>query len=75
MQLRLRKIGNSLGVILPAEALRVLGVKEKSTLSLVPNHDGKGYTLQREEREFEEDMRVAQDLIRRYRETLRELAK
>jgi hypothetical protein len=75
MQLRLRKIGNSLGVILPAEALRVLGVKEKSTLSLVPNQDGKGYTLQREEREFEEDMRVAQDLIRRYRETLRELAK
>ena len=75
MQLRIRKIGNSLGVILPAEALRVLGVKEKSTLSLVPNQDGKGYTLQREEREFEEDMRVAQDLIRRYRETLRELAK
>ena len=75
MQLRLHKIGNSLGVILPAEALRVLGVKEKSTLSLVPNQDGKGYTLQREEREFEEDMRVAQDLIRRYRETLRELAK
>lgn len=75
MQLKLRKIGNSWGVILPAEALEVLGVRKNGTLSLLPNPDGNGYTLQREEREFEEDMRAAEELIRRYRETLRELSK
>ncbi|MEY2785723.1 MAG: hypothetical protein RL277_1933 [Planctomycetota bacterium] len=75
MQLKLRKIGNSWGVILPAEALEALGVRKNGTLSLLPNPDGKGYTLQREEREFEEDMRAAEELIRRYRETLRELSK
>lgn len=75
MQLKLRKIGNSWGVILPSEALKVLGVSGKCTLSLVPNADGSGCTLQREEREFEEDMRIAKGLVKRYRDTLRELSK
>jgi putative addiction module antidote len=75
MQLKLRKIGNSWGVILPADALEALGVRKNGTLSLLPNPDGEGFILQREEREFAEDMAAAEEVIRRYRDTLRELSK
>lgn len=74
MELKLRKIGNSLGVILPAEVLGTLNAKEGGTLQLLP-HDAGGYRLTVEDKEFEEQMQQARTLMARYRETLRELAK
>ena len=73
MELKLRKIGNSYGVILPAEVVKALQVKDGSKLTLLPNE--KGYQLSVEDAEFEEQMRVARSLMKRYSRTLRELAK
>jgi putative addiction module antidote len=73
MELKLRKIGNSVGVILPSEVLEALQVKLGGKLVLLPND--KGYQLSAEDSEFEEQMRHARSLMQRYRGTLRELAK
>lgn len=73
MELKLRKIGNSYGVLLPAEVLKALNVEAGSKLTLLPND--KGYQLSVEDSEFEEQMRAARSLMTRYNRTLRELAK
>ena len=74
MKTKLRKIGNSYGIILPKEALHVLQVKEgdelyltdaaEASLRITPGRPG-----------FEEKAAIARDLMRRYRNALRELAK
>lgn len=73
MELKLRKIGNSVGIILPSEVLESLQVKVGGKIALVANE--RGYQLSAEESEFEEQMRHARSLMARYRGTLRELAK
>jgi hypothetical protein len=73
IELKLRKIGNSVGVILPSEVLESLQVKVGGKIALVANE--RGYQLSAEESEFEEQMRHARSLMARYRGTLRELAK
>lgn len=75
MELKLRKIGNAYGVILPAEVLSALHVREGATLSLIPNERGEGYQLRAEDAEFETQMRLARSLMSRYSATLRELAR
>ena len=75
MELKLRKIGNSLGVILPAEVLQALQVHEGGRLSLLPDDAGRGFRLSAAETEFREQMEVARSLLLRYQGTLRELAK
>jgi putative addiction module antidote len=73
MELKLRKIGNSYGVILPAEVLKALQVKEGDGLTLLRH--GTGFQLSAEDAEFEEQMQAARSLMARYSQTLRELAK
>lgn len=75
MDLKLRKIGNSYGVILPGEVLRALAVKEGDNLTLIPNEKGKGFQLTAEDGEFEAQIEIARSLMRRYHDTLRELSK
>lgn len=75
MELKLRKIGNSLGVILPAEVLQALQVREGGHLTLLPDDTGRGFQLTAEETEFRAQMEVARSLLVRYQGTLRELAK
>jgi hypothetical protein len=70
----MRKIDKSLGVILPAKAPTELGAEEDGTSSFAANSAGKSTTPQPHESGFGQDMQVAQDLIKRYRETLRMLA-
>lgn len=72
--LKLRKIGNSYGVILPKEALAYFNVKEGDSLSLTKGTDGSG-RLAVSDRDFEKTMETFSSLNRRYRHTLRELAK
>lgn len=74
IETKVRKIGNSLGIVLPKEALAALKVEEGATLylteapqdslRLTPNQPG-----------FKEKMETADSLMRRYRNALRELAK
>jgi hypothetical protein len=60
--------------VLPKEALAQLKVEEGQSLYLTEAPDG-SYRVTGENREFNEQMRVAGDLVRRYRNALRELAK
>lgn len=75
MQLKVRKIGNSYGVILPAEILAALHVREGGALTLLPDEHGEGFHLKAQDVEFVEQMRVARSLMARYSSTLRELSK
>src|SRR5437016_6966166 len=74
IELKVRKFGNSLGVILPKELIRRLKADEGKNILVVESSDG---TLQLEpsDAEFEEQMKIARDGMARYRNTLRALAK
>lgn len=73
VQLTVRRIGNSLGVILPQEALAQLRVGEGDRLILSASADG--MKLSPHNPDFERKMKIAEDVVRKYRDTIRELAK
>jgi putative addiction module antidote len=77
MELRLRRVGNSFGVILPKEALEALGVesKEGEKLTLVKSPDGRGLELRHVDEVFEKKLAALRDTLKKYKNTLRELAK
>lgn len=76
IELRLRRVGNSLGIILPKEALEALGVdgKEGETLTLVQLPDGR-MELRHVDQKFEKKLALLRDTMKRYKNTLRALAK
>jgi putative addiction module antidote len=74
LELKLRKVGNSVGVVLPKEALARLNSKEGGTLVLSDSPDG-AFRIAPDKAEFGKQMKVAESLMRRYRNALRELAK
>ena len=74
VELKVRKIGNSMGVVLPKEVLNRLQAKDGEALFLVEAPDGT-YRLTPYDPGFEHKMRVAEDIISRYRNTLHTLAK
>lgn len=69
-----RKIGNSYGIILPKEALHAMKVKEGSAIYLTdaPNCSMR---MTADRKGFAEKAAIANDLMDRYRNALRELAK
>ncbi len=71
--LKLTSIGNSVGVILPREMLAKLGVQKGDTLFAVETPDG--LRLSVSDPEHEAQMEVAQRLMHKWRNVLRELAK
>ena len=73
IDLKVRKVGNSLGIVLPKEALAQLNVEEGDSLTLSEAQDGVRLTASNPE--FAKTMAVNESLSRRYRNTLRELAK
>jgi putative addiction module antidote len=73
IDLKIRKVGNSLGVVLPKEALAHMNVQEGDTLTLTEAQDGMRITASNPD--FAKTMAVFESLNRRYRNTLRELAK
>jgi putative addiction module antidote len=74
VELKVRKIGNSLGVVLPKEAISRLHAEEGDRLFLVEAPDG-AYQLTPYDPAFEKKMKKAEELIGRYRNTLRALSK
>ena len=77
IELKLRKIGNSVGVVLPKEAMAKLNVAEGDTLCMTDAPDGslRLTPITEGQKEFAQQLDAAEDVIRRYRNTLRELAK
>jgi putative addiction module antidote len=73
VKITVRKIGNSLGVILPAEATATLRVTEGDQLFLTETPDG--FRITPYDPEFERKMKIAEEGMRRYKNALRELAK
>jgi putative addiction module antidote len=74
VQLKVRKIGNSLGLLLPKEALAQLKAQDGTAFYLSSAPEG-GFRLSPFDPEFAKQMELAQEGMRRYRNTLRELAK
>ena len=74
LELKLRKIGNSLGVVLPKEALSHLRVEEGDTVNVTDAADGT-LRVSAHDPEFAQQIDAAKSVMRRYRNTLRELAK
>lgn len=72
--LKIRKIGNSLGIILPKEIISRLNVQEDGNLYLTETDDG-DYRLGTYDAEFEKKITTADDIIKRYSNTLRVLSK
>ena len=71
--LKLRKIGNSVGVIVPQELLTALHVGQGDTLYLTEAPDG--FRLTPYDPDFERQMTVARKIMKRDRNLLRALAK
>jgi putative addiction module antidote len=74
VELKIRKVGNSLGVVLPKEVIHRLHAGEGEPLFLIEAPEG-GYRLTAYDPDFEKKMATAEDIIGRYRNTLRVLAK
>lgn len=74
LELKLRRIGNSVGVVLPKEALAHLNAQEGDSITLTEGVDGTLRIIPANA-EVTRQLEAAQDIIRRYRNTLRELAK
>ena len=73
LHLKVRKIGNSLGLVLPREVLTRLHVQDGDTVFLIETPDG-GYNLTPYDPDFAEKMQKAEEIMHRYRNTLRALA-
>jgi putative addiction module antidote len=71
--LKLRKIGNSVGVILPKEVLADLNVKEGEVIHL--HKADNGYALRAGEPDFDRKVEAAKYVMQKRFSALRELAK
>jgi putative addiction module antidote len=71
--LKLRAVGNSVGMVLPKDLLARLDLREGDSLHVVETQDG--FRVHRADPDFERQMEVAREVMRRRRAVLRELAK
>jgi putative addiction module antidote len=72
--LQVRKIGNSVGLILPKETAARLNLKEGDRL-FVAEQPGGGFVLTPHDPDFEKAMEIADEIMDKYRDTLAALAK
>ena len=73
LKARVTTVGNSTGIVLPKEVLSKLDVEKGDSLILTETEHG--FQISAEDPEFELQMEGVRDLMKRYRNTLRELAK
>jgi len=73
-QSKVRKIGNSLGVVLPKEALQQLKAEEGTILYFTESPEC-SLRVTPERPGFDRKMEIVESLMKRYRNTLRELAR
>jgi putative addiction module antidote len=71
--LKLRKVGNSVGTVLPQEVLNRLHLGEGDTVFLTEAPDG--YRVTPFDPSFEDQMTAARRIMKKRRNVLRELAK
>lgn len=73
VKLKVTTVGSSAGIVLPKEVLARLKVSKGDSLFLTESPDG--FRITPYDREFEEQMLLARDFMRKRRDVLRELAK
>ncbi len=73
MELKLRKVGNSIALIVPKHMREKMGVKEGDAVYLTETPDG--YQISPYDPEFSRQMELAKKGMKKYRNALRELAK
>jgi len=73
MKLKVTTVGSSSGVVLPKEVLTKLRVVKGDFIFLTESPDG--FRITPYDPEFEEDMALARQVMRRRRDLLHELAK
>lgn len=73
LKVKITQVGNSMGILIPKEALQKMKADKGDTLFLVEGPDG--YTLTPYQQDFEEQMAAANKVMKKYRNALRELAK
>ena len=71
--LKITKIGNSMGVILPKEVLEQMNLKKGDTIHLTKAPDG--YRVTTGDPDFDRQMEIAEGIMKKYHNALRELAK
>jgi len=71
-KVKVTTVGNSTGIVLPKELLMKLKIEKGDILYVTETPDGVQLTPYQEE--FARTMEVAEDIMRRYRDTLRQLA-
>ena len=74
LEIKVRKVGNSMGIVLPKEALSRLNVSEGETVYLTESHDG-SFRLTALDESFADQVREAEQIMREDRDILHELAK
>jgi putative addiction module antidote len=72
--LKIRKVGNSLGLVLPKEVISRLRVSEGEDVFLLEGPDNT-YRITPFDPGFEKKMKKAEEIMARYRNTLHTLAK
>ena len=77
LELKLRKVGNSMSFVLPKEAMAKLNLQQGDSICLTDEPDGsmRMTSVTEGHESFVDQMNAAEHVIRRYRNTLRELAK
>lgn len=74
VELKIRKFGNSLGVVLPKEVINRLRAADGEKVFLIEAGDG-DYRLTPYDPTFEKKMTKAEEIMSRYRNTLHALSK
>ncbi len=74
MRTKIRKFGNSLGIILPKEAISAIKVQEGAAVYLTEGPEC-SLRITPEEKDFAQKMALAEIGMQKYRNALRELAK
>jgi putative addiction module antidote len=73
LKVKVTSIGNSMGIVLPKEALAKLRVAKGDVLYLVDTPEG--LTLTPYQQDLEAQMEAAEKVMKKYRNALHELAK
>ena len=74
VELKVRKFGNSLGVVLPKDVINRLQTRDGGKVFLIEAADG-DYRLTSYDPLVEKKMKKAEEIMHRYRDALRALAK
>jgi putative addiction module antidote len=72
-KLKVTTVGNSVGVVLPKEVLAKMQVQKGDSLYLTETANG--FEISPYDPDFEQEMTIAKQVMKQYRNALRELAK